>query len=248
MAAASRASLVAAAAVAFTAATGAAGATGARAAQQTPAAPTRGEAWIARIVYPTVARVRPVKGAIVMQVGARARWNGGLVGLLVLGTHTDVYGRVWLHVRLPARPNGSSGWILSNFAKLSATRYRIEVSVGQRTVRLLFNGHVLRSYRAVVGRPSWPTPRGLFAVSERVAQPDPDGFLGPWALLLTAFSPTLTKFGGGPGQVALHGRGGASLGDPLGSARSHGCIRLPNLAIRLLARVAREGTPVEIVN
>jgi lipoprotein-anchoring transpeptidase ErfK/SrfK len=91
-----------------------------------------------------------------------------------------------------------------------------------------------------------PTPRGLFAVSERVLQPDPDGFLGPWALLLTAFSPTLVSFGGGPGQVALHGRAGASLADPLGSARSHGCIRIPNVGIRLLARVAREGTPVEV--
>jgi lipoprotein-anchoring transpeptidase ErfK/SrfK len=80
-----------------------------------------------------------------------------------------------------------------------------------------------------------------------VPQPDPRGFLGPWALLVTAFSSTLTSYGGGPGQVALHGRDGASLADPLGSARSHGCIRIPNVAIRLLARVAREGTPVEIV-
>ena len=74
-----------------------------------------------------------------------------------------------------------------------------------------------------------------------MAQPDPDGFLGPWALHLTAFSPTLIDFGGGPGTVAIHGRAGASLRDPLGTARSHGCIRIPNEAIRLLASVAREG-------
>jgi lipoprotein-anchoring transpeptidase ErfK/SrfK len=70
----------------------------------------------------------------------------------------------------------------------------------------------------------------LFAVSERVPQPDPNGFLGPWALLLTA----------------LHGRDGASLSDPLGTARSHGCIRISNAGIDLLARVAREGTPVVV--
>jgi hypothetical protein len=145
------------------------------------------------------------------------------------------------------RPNLTSGWILAGFTQLSRTPFRVEVSVGHRTVRLLDRGRVIRSYRAVVGRSYWPTPRGLFAVSERVPQPDPHGFLGPWALLLTAFSPTLTSFGGGPGQVALHGRDGASLADPLGSARSHGCIRIPNAAIRLLARVAREGTPVEVV-
>lgn len=180
-------------------------------------------------------------------VGARARWTGGPSALLVLGTGFDALGREWLKVRLPIRPNGTSGWIRADYTKLRETGYRVEVSVGRRVVRLLYQGRAVRSYHAVVGRPYWPTPRGLFAVSERVAEPDPNGFLGPWALVLTAFSPTLTTFGGGPGQVALHGRGGASLLDPLGSASSHGCIRLPNVAIRLLARVAREGTPVEIV-
>jgi hypothetical protein len=183
----------------------------------------------------------------VTAVGARARWNGGPAALLVLGAQTDEDGRLWLRVRLPIRPNRSSGWIPADFTKLRTTAYRIEVSIRNRSVRLLYDGRVLRRYRAVVGRPYWPTPRGLFAVSERVREPDPEGFLGPWALVLTAFSPTLTEFGGGPGQVALHGRGGASLADPLGSARSHGCIRIPNIGIRLLARVAREGTPVDVV-
>jgi hypothetical protein len=198
-------------------------------------------------VYPTAARTRPGGGAIVTRVAAKARWDGGPVGLLVLGTRRDGHRRLWLRVRLPMRPNLRSGWVLADFTQLSQTPYRVEVSVGRRTVRLLDRGRVIRSYRAVVGRSYWPTPRGLFAVSERVPQPDPHGFLGPWALLLTAFSPTLLTFGGGPGQVALHGRDGASLADPLGSARSHGCIRIPNDGIRLLARVAREGTPVEIV-
>ena len=212
----------------------------------TPAAPTLREAWIARVVYRTVVRARP-RGPIIGSVGTRARWNGGPVGLLVLGTATDRRGSLWLRVRLPRRPTRSSGWIRSDFAQLSPTGYRVAVSVRHRTVRLLYRGRVIRRYGAVVGRPGLETPRGLFSVSERVPQPDPHGFLGPWALLLTAFSSTLTNYGGGPGQVALHGRDGASLADPLGSARSHGCIRIPNVAIRLLARVAREGTPVEIV-
>lgn len=208
-----------------------------------PAAPTRTEAWIARIVHPTVARATP-GGPIVREVAATARWNQGSVGLLVLGTAVDLHGRLWLQVRLPARPNGSSGWILADFTKLSSTGYRIEVFVRRRLVELLYRGRVIRTYRAVVGKAATPTPAGLFAVSERVRQPDPEGFLGPWVLLLTAFSPTLVRFGGGPGQIALHGRAGESFADPLGSARSHGCIRIPNVGIQLLARVAREGTPV----
>jgi hypothetical protein len=241
--AASRASALAALAAALTAP----GATAVGATGRTPAAPTLREAWIARVVYPTAVRRSP-GGPIAGSIGTRAHWNAGPVGLLVLGTGTDRHGALWLRVRLAQRPNGTSGWIRADYAQLTATGYRIEVSVGQRLVRLLYRGRVIRRYRAVVGRPGLPTPQGLFSVSERVRQPDPTGFLGPWALLLTAYSPTLTSFGGGPGQVALHGRAGASLTDPLGSASSHGCIRIDNDGITLLARVAREGTPVAVLS
>ncbi|HEY6416903.1 MAG TPA: L,D-transpeptidase, partial [Acidimicrobiales bacterium] len=156
--------------------------------EATPAAPTRAEAWIARIIGPTVIRREPW-GSLLMRIDGRARWSGGPVGLLVLGTRTDTGGRVWLRVRLPIRPNGMSGWLRADYVGLSRTRYRIEVSVSRRTVRLLRGGRVQRRYRAVVGTPFWPTPKGLFAVSERVPQPNPEAFLGPWALVLTAFSP-----------------------------------------------------------
>ena len=56
----------------------------------------------------------------------------------------------------------------------------------------------------------------------------------------------LHAFDGGPGQVAIHGRGGASLLDPLGSARSHGCIRIDNDAVDVLERDVPPGTPVRI--
>jgi lipoprotein-anchoring transpeptidase ErfK/SrfK len=211
-----------------------------------PAAPTRTEAWIARVVYPTVARAEAGGGEALMRLGTRARWNGGPVGLLVLATARDVEDRLWLRVRLPVRPNGTSGWILADMVQLTRTPYRILVSTGQRVVRFLRLGRVVRTFRAVVGMSRYPTPHGLFSIGERVPQPDPQGFLGPWALHLTAFSPTLLDFGGGPGTIGIHGRGGASLQDPLGSARSHGCIRIDNAGIRLIASVAREGTPVLI--
>ena len=198
------------------------------------------------MTVPTIARARPGAGPIVTRVGARARWNGGPVGLLVVGTRTAPDGRLWLKVPLPMRPSGTRGWIPADAAKLARTPYRIEVSTGRRTVRLLQAGRIIMSTRAVVGTPNWPTPLGLHAVAERVAQPDSNGFLGPWALHLTARSRALLDYGGGPGTVAIHGRGGESFNDPLGTARSHGCVRIDNAVVRLLARVAREGTPVRI--
>jgi lipoprotein-anchoring transpeptidase ErfK/SrfK len=89
-----------------------------------------------------------------------------------------------------------------------------------------------------------PTPRGLFAIGERIRQPP--GVLGPWALHLTAHSGVLDDYGGGNGRVAIHGRSGALLSDPLGTARSHGCIRMANAAVAWLARRAVEGTPVVV--
>ena len=65
-------------------------------------------------------------------------------------------------------------------------------------------------------------------------------------LALTARSSTLENYAGGPGVTALHGRAGASLLDPLGTARSHGCVRIENRVITWLARVAAPGTPVSI--
>jgi lipoprotein-anchoring transpeptidase ErfK/SrfK len=75
-------------------------------------------------------------------------------------------------------------------------------------------------------------------------------FLGSWVLALTAHSRVLAHFDGGDGRVALHGRGAASLADPLGTAASHGCVRLSNAAIDWLVRriglTALPGTPVVI--
>jgi lipoprotein-anchoring transpeptidase ErfK/SrfK len=96
----------------------------------------------------------------------------------------------------------------------------------------------------VVGAPITPTPHGLFAIDERI--PQFGGELGPWALHLTAHSQVLEDYGGGKGRVAIHGRSGALLADPLGSARSHGCIRIDNAAVSWLAGRAIEGTPVVI--
>ncbi|MDQ2701109.1 MAG: L,D-transpeptidase, partial [Actinomycetota bacterium] len=55
----------------------------------------------------------------------------------------------------------------------------------------------------------------------------------------------LRRYDGGPGLVAFHGRSGASLLDPLGSARSHGCVRMNNRRIIQMAGYPM-GTAVRI--
>jgi hypothetical protein len=169
--------------------------------------------------------------------------------LLVLATGRDRDGRCWLQVRLPTRPNVAKGWVAAARVAASATPWRIEVRLRARTVTLLRAGVRVRRYRAVVGAPATPTPQGLFALVEAYPNAASD-FLGRWVLTLTAHSEVLRRFDGGDGRVALHGRGAASLRDPLGSAASHGCVRLSNAAIasivRRIGQAAIPGTPVRI--
>jgi lipoprotein-anchoring transpeptidase ErfK/SrfK len=135
-----------------------------------------------------------------------------------------------VRVRLPWQPNGAAGWINANNVALQQTRGRMAVSTTHRRLTLFRAGSAVRTVPVVVGKPSTPTPVGLFAVLWAIPW-HPRDFLGSWVLELAAHSDVLQHFDGGDGTVGIHGRGGASLLDPLGSARSPGCIRLSNDAI-----------------
>lgn len=208
------------------------------------AAPSRASgATVARIVAPAQARDRLAAAGRTWRVGTRTVWSQQDHSLLVLDS-AEHDGRTWIKLLLPFRPNGTTGWIPRDHAELSRTRYWVTVRTGARDVTVYRDGKRHRRYRAVVGTPATPTPHLLAALYERNRQPDPGAFLGPWALSLTAVSDVLEDYGGGDGRVAIHGRAGLSFADPLGSARSHGCIRIDNRGIRSMAGRLPPGTPV----
>lgn len=202
-------------------------------------------ATIAKLMTAAPALSQPGGGELVERLDTSVRPGGGPTSLLVLDRAT-VGGAEWLRVLLPQRPNGATGWIPSALTRLSSTPWKIVITVRERRVDVYRGGRVVRSFKAVVGAPATPTPSGLFAILERIPLTDQDGFYGPWILTITGHSNVLDTFQGGDGRVAIHGRGGSSLLDPLGSARSHGCVRIDNEAIRWLAGIAQPGTPVEV--
>ena len=207
-----------------------------------------GGSWSARVVAPVAARARPGTGRVLTGLGVATTWSHHPQSLLVLDTRESPDGRQWLKVLLPIRPVGAAGWIPRDRAVLRKSNLWIEIRKQNRWLYAFRNGRRIGRFRIVIGAPGTPTPAGLAAVYERNRQPDPKEFLGPWSLSLTALSRTLKNYGGGPGRIAMHGRGGDSYADPLGSAASHGCIRIPNPGIRWLARIAAPGTPVAIRN
>jgi hypothetical protein len=210
------------------------------------AAPTAHGSWRARVVAATPVHGAPRADAPMRgTISPTGSWNGGSVSLLVLAVAHDASGREWLRVELPSRPNGRSGWVLAARLEVSPVRWRVVIDRARRRGAAYRDGRLVRRWRVVVGTGGTPTPAGLFAVYERVRQA-PGSELGPWALHLTAHSDTLMNYGGGPGRVALHGRAGALLHDPLGSAASHGCIRMDNKVIAWLAARLGPGTPVRV--
>ena len=181
------------------------------------------------------------------QVKASIRAHRPITGepttLPVLAQTTSHDGQRWLKVMLPGRPNSSTGWIKRAGTRQLATSWSILVNTARRRVWIYHHGQLARSFSAVVGKPSTPTPTGRFFVEETVILP-PSEPGGPYALALSARSNVLQEFDGGPGQIAIHGRDG--LGGTPGRAQSHGCVRLTTPDIDWLAARIAPGTPVTI--
>jgi len=188
-----------------------------------------------------VARRRPSHGARRIEYVAPRRPLTGVRTVLPALGHSK--GRRWVRVRLPGRPNGHAGWIRTAQTRTVSTPWRVVVDLSARRVTIYLGGRVKRRFPAVVGTSATPTPRGRFFVEEALALPGQVG--GPYALATSARSNVLQEFAGGPGQIALHGTNG--LFGALGSASSHGCIRLGTRAIEWLAGRIGGGTPLAVV-
>lgn len=173
------------------------------------------------------------------------RWNvnGVRTTFAVVGATFDRACRpTWYHVRLPVRPNGAAGWVRADAVTTRTMRTRIVVDLSDRRVTLYRGVRSLLSARAAIGTSSTPTPTGRYYVNQRLRARDPSGPFGPGAVGISAFSPVLQEWTQG-GPIAIHGTNAPSL---LGSAVSHGCVRVSNADVVRLFRLAPEGTPVWI--
>jgi len=204
---------------------------------------------IVRLLAPHVVRAAPDVGARVLTVVADLRpITSARTVLPALARRRDDRGRSWLLVRLPGRALGGdppprAGWIRAAKTRRSSTAWHLVVDVSTRHVAVHHDGRRVRSFRAIVGAPSTPTPRGEYFVEENVRLAA-DRAGAPFALALSARSAVLQEFDGGPGQVALHGLD--NIGGELGTAASHGCVRLAGTDIAWLAARIRPGVPVSI--
>jgi lipoprotein-anchoring transpeptidase ErfK/SrfK len=165
--------------------------------------------------------------------------------LPVLGTAVVPHQGTWLNVMLPGRPDSQTGWIQSRKTMTATTSYSIVVDTASRALTVYQYGSPVFTAPAVVGKPSTPTPLGRFFVEEVVEMPA-SAVGAPIAFALSARSNVLQEFDGGPGQIALHGL--ENIGGVLGTAESHGCIRLSNATLTWMVTRIGPGVPVTITS
>jgi lipoprotein-anchoring transpeptidase ErfK/SrfK len=162
----------------------------------------------------------------------------------VIARTVDAAGLTWLKVRLPIRPNNTTGWVPETaLGPLQPTRTWLRIDRRRLRATLVRGGRVVFRAQVGVGQPQWPTPRGRFYIrSQLTGYGGAGSFYGPVAFGTSAHSAELTDWPAG-GIVGIHG---TSLPELIPGRISHGCVRLRNRDILRLARLMPVGTPVTI--
>ncbi len=150
----------------------------------------------------------------------------------------------WLKVRVSSRPNMLVAWVRREEVTLRTVPNHVLVEVGARRVTVRHGDQVLLQETVAVGSDRTPTPLGNFFVDGTVKVPTDTGPYGAYQVSVAGFSEVLQSFGGGVGQIALHGTNRPEL---LGQPVSNGCVRMTNDAITRMAELAPLGTPVNVV-
>jgi lipoprotein-anchoring transpeptidase ErfK/SrfK len=149
----------------------------------------------------------------------------------------------WVHAYLPMRPNGVTGWIPSDDVVIRENEYRITVDLSSNRLAVFEGDRRVMWESVAAGTGGTPTPTGLFYTTILVETGDPGSAYGPYIYGLSGYSEVLFSFGGGEGQIGIHGTNNPSL---LGEDVSHGCIRMRNEAITKMVDLLPLGTPIRI--
>jgi lipoprotein-anchoring transpeptidase ErfK/SrfK len=129
----------------------------------------------------------------------------------------------------------------------------VTIDRGNFKLRLFKNLKLSKTYGVAVGMPAYPTPTGLFSISNKAVNPAWTAPNSPWAGAYanetvpggSAENPLKARWMGIVNGVGIHGTGAEGS---IGSRASHGCIRMRvSEVIDLYPRVP-VGSPVLIGN
>jgi lipoprotein-anchoring transpeptidase ErfK/SrfK len=197
--------------------------------------------------YANAVRLAPVRSRASRNAPrvARLRYrteDGPLETYLALESRVDSAGRTWVHIRVPGRPNGRTGWVdRDDLGPLFEITTMLRIDRHALRATLYRSGKRVWTSRVGIGKSATPTPVGHFWIRSRL-KGFGGGAYGPWAFGTAAYS-RLSDWPGG-GVIGIHGTNEPQL---IPGRPSHGCVRVPNDKVRKLAKLMPVGTPVEIV-
>ncbi|MGH9281145.1 MAG: L,D-transpeptidase [Acidimicrobiales bacterium] len=165
-------------------------------------------------------------------------WEGLPVVFLVMGRQGD-----WLNVQVSMRPNMATAWVRAGDVTTRQVNQRIEIDIAARQLTVYDTKGKLFDAPVAPGLSSAPTPTGSFFVDGVVALSDTSGPYGAYQISVAAFSNVHYSFGGGNGQIAIHGTNNPAL---IGSPASNGCVRMTNEDISQVTTMVPLGAPVQI--
>ncbi len=148
----------------------------------------------------------------------------------------------WVRVRTSLKRH-HVGWLPLSSGALFTQPRSLVIDLSRRTLTVFHRGKQTDRYKVAIGTDATPTPRGKFAVTDRLRTGDPKSDYGCCILALNVHQPKIAQGWGGGDRVAIHATPHTWA---LGHKVSHGCVRASNAALRRLMAQVRLGTPVRI--
>jgi len=150
----------------------------------------------------------------------------------------------WLAVLAPELKNGEVGWIESeHVTRLDCVRWSLHVDLSRRRVYVRHDGHTMKSFKVAIGSKHHPTPKGRFAVTDKLKVTDKGSPYGCCVLALTGHQNKLPQDWPGGDRLAVHATTDlSSIGKPV----SLGCMRSTPATVRWLIKRIPLGSPIFI--
>ncbi|CEJ45705.1 ErfK/YbiS/YcfS/YnhG-like protein (Uncharacterized protein) [Umezakia ovalisporum] len=130
-----------------------------------------------------------------------------------------------------------------------SSQTEVVVNLSQRRTYVYKRGEVIASYPIAVGKKGWETPTGSFRVTDMEEYPIWEhpitGEIFPSGVNSPLGSRWIGFWSDGRNAIGFHGTPDTHL---LGSAISHGCLRMRNDDVRLLYKQVNIGTIVSVRN
>jgi lipoprotein-anchoring transpeptidase ErfK/SrfK len=149
----------------------------------------------------------------------------------------------WLAVTTTGLGNGKVAWVRADSPALDRGRVRMAISVdlSKRTLELRRGKRLVKSLKVAIGRPGSSTPRGRFAVTDKIPGSRYGSYYGCCILALNGTQPNPPPGWRGGNRLAIHG---TNAPGSIGQASSAGCLRAADADLRTLMRRVPLGTPV----